>query len=327
MRKNARYKIILAVAFCAGFLLVRAETSFSASSADCTDLSYDLGYASNDSKTKGEVTKLQSFLKAQGYFSATPNGNFGPATLAAVKKFQTASGVISTGYVGPLTRMALYIKSCTQKPESSANQSPNVVVTNVVTSPKVVKSPAAGDKLLIGQYTRVEWTSSGYTQDIVLEDESGVAQGFVTPSIGGTVSYLWKAGTVFSSKARENIIVQPGKYRIRVRGSGDDQVSGLFVIEAQPMIVKSIMPKEIVADGSSSAVIYGSGFPETVAIFIDNRYATNAVKLYSSTDGKIIVFAIPANVPAGTHEIILDNTYGTSISAGHVTVTSSGNSQ
>lgn len=321
MKRNIKYNLFAAALILTFVLAGKTETSFAANSADCINLSYNLGYASSDSKTNGEVTKLQSFLKAQGHLSATPNGNFGPATLAAVKKFQTANGISSTGTVGALTRMAVQIKSCVSVSE------PAKPVATSTPSTLAVTSPASGTKLLIGQYKKIVWTSSGYIQDIVLEDESGVAQGFVTPSIGGTMSYLWKVGTVFSSRAQGNVVVQPGNYRIRVRGSGTDQVSGLFTIEAQPMVVKYLMPTDVAADGSSSVLIYGSGFPETVAIFIDNRYATNATKLYSSTDGKIIVFAIPANVPVGTHEIILDNTYGTSISAGHVTVTSSGNSQ
>ncbi|MDB5265861.1 MAG: Chitinase [Parcubacteria group bacterium] len=54
-----------------------------------------------------EVTALQKALAAQGYFKATANGNFGPATMAALEKFQTAHKISPVGYTGPSTRTAL----------------------------------------------------------------------------------------------------------------------------------------------------------------------------------------------------------------------------
>lgn len=54
-----------------------------------------------------EVTRLQSVLAQQGFFSATPNGLYGPVTTAAVIKFQAAHGLQQLGVVGPATRAAL----------------------------------------------------------------------------------------------------------------------------------------------------------------------------------------------------------------------------
>ncbi len=57
---------------------------------------------------KGEdVLMLQTTLARLGYLSATPNGNFGPATKSAVQKFQQAHGIRQTGNVGPSTKDAL----------------------------------------------------------------------------------------------------------------------------------------------------------------------------------------------------------------------------
>lgn len=55
----------------------------------------------------GDVKQLQDVLAKQGFFSAAPNGNFGPATEAAVKQFQKAMGIAALGVVGPATRSAL----------------------------------------------------------------------------------------------------------------------------------------------------------------------------------------------------------------------------
>jgi peptidoglycan hydrolase-like protein with peptidoglycan-binding domain len=55
----------------------------------------------------GCVTTLQSLLNGKGQ-SVTVDGSFGPATLAAVKAFQSAAGLTVDGLVGPNTKAALY---------------------------------------------------------------------------------------------------------------------------------------------------------------------------------------------------------------------------
>lgn len=55
-------------------------------------------------KKDAQVVTLQTFLVANGYLTATPDGNFGPLTQAAVKKFQIANGIAPLGIVGPQTR-------------------------------------------------------------------------------------------------------------------------------------------------------------------------------------------------------------------------------
>jgi len=58
-----------------------------------------------------DVRLLQQTLAIRGYLSATPTGYFGPATLAAVKKFQCEKNIVcsgsSFGVVGPKTQAAL----------------------------------------------------------------------------------------------------------------------------------------------------------------------------------------------------------------------------
>lgn len=56
-----------------------------------------------------EILELQKALAAKGFLIATPNGNFGPATLAAVKAYQAANGLEQVGTVGPKTRALLNI--------------------------------------------------------------------------------------------------------------------------------------------------------------------------------------------------------------------------
>jgi len=87
------------LALSVAFFIVPGVTQAQTSCAIAGDLSFGA--------TGGEVTKLQTFLKAQGYFSAAMIPNFGNATLAAVRSFQRANGISQTGTVGPMTRAAI----------------------------------------------------------------------------------------------------------------------------------------------------------------------------------------------------------------------------
>ena len=94
-----------------GFIFVAIFTlnaPFAYAQSACTTINSDLTFGASGS----EVTKLQAFLKIQGYFSATSMPYFGSATLAAVRDYQRASGISTTGTVGPLTRAAIQRASC-----------------------------------------------------------------------------------------------------------------------------------------------------------------------------------------------------------------------
>lgn len=80
-------------------------------------LSVNLYYGATDYTTGGQVTQLQSFLQTQGYFPYQPVGRFGPATYAAVRKFQIAQGIRPvTGGVGPITRGVINQTLCGGNP-------------------------------------------------------------------------------------------------------------------------------------------------------------------------------------------------------------------
>ena len=91
------------------------ESGGSAGASSCVSLSNNLSIEDTDTGSNGEVTRLQQFLVSQGasiYPEALVTGYFGPATERAVKRFQAAQGIVSsgtpesTGYgaVGPSTR-------------------------------------------------------------------------------------------------------------------------------------------------------------------------------------------------------------------------------
>jgi peptidoglycan hydrolase-like protein with peptidoglycan-binding domain len=62
--------------------------------------------ATGDSGSQVEL--LQRALAALGFSAGTPDGNYGPATQAAVERFQAAEGLPQVGVVGPQTLAALH---------------------------------------------------------------------------------------------------------------------------------------------------------------------------------------------------------------------------
>ncbi len=93
-------------------------------SSGCTELSYNLTYKkSKDANTNGEVSDLQYFLQDQGFLKTDPNGIFGPATLRAVQAFQKKSKLLSSGYVGAMTRAKIKEVSCNTEEVTSSNVS------------------------------------------------------------------------------------------------------------------------------------------------------------------------------------------------------------
>ena len=75
-----------------------------------------------------EVLALQKLLVKKGYLKVVPNGNYGSATTAAVKKLQAANKIKTLGTVGPNTRLLL-------------NKLNSVVATApVVSAPKAIES-------------------------------------------------------------------------------------------------------------------------------------------------------------------------------------------
>lgn len=73
--------------------------------------------------TGAEVLALQKLLTKKKYLTATPNGNFGPATTAALKKFQKANKILALGTVGPSTRAVLNKLTSSSSPVASTGTS------------------------------------------------------------------------------------------------------------------------------------------------------------------------------------------------------------
>jgi hypothetical protein len=87
--------------------LANAKSAQGNTSSGSSSTKYVFTKALSSGSSGTEVLELQKRLKSEGYLTATPNGNYGPATVAAVKAYQKAKGLSQLGTVGPGTRAAL----------------------------------------------------------------------------------------------------------------------------------------------------------------------------------------------------------------------------
>ena len=98
--------------------------------AGCPTVSRSLSLGMVDKS--GDISSLQTFLAAQGYYGGTITGRYDAATEDAVRQFQSAEGIVSagtaktTGYgsVGPRTISALKI-ACARSSNGALNAQPH----------------------------------------------------------------------------------------------------------------------------------------------------------------------------------------------------------
>ncbi len=71
-----------------------------ASQGNASTFTRNLTYKS----TGSDVTTLQSILNKEGFLKVSPTGYYGPLTVAAVRAYQKAHNIPTTGTAGPITR-------------------------------------------------------------------------------------------------------------------------------------------------------------------------------------------------------------------------------
>jgi peptidoglycan hydrolase-like protein with peptidoglycan-binding domain len=123
--KSIRLSLLAVSIFTISSLFLSAQVTLDTeddivvSESSCTDLTYYMStrytrsaetnmyskLQATDEITKGEVSRLQDFLKEEGFLSKTQvvTGRFGPATQSALSKFQKSNGLSPTGATGPKT--------------------------------------------------------------------------------------------------------------------------------------------------------------------------------------------------------------------------------
>jgi peptidoglycan hydrolase-like protein with peptidoglycan-binding domain len=93
-------------------------------------------------KNSAEVKNLQKFLSEEGYFKGEATGNYFNLTAEAVKAFQKANKISSTGYFGPVTRATVNSRSA-----------------DALLS---ITSHKGGEKIEVGNKQTVTWGSTNY---------------------------------------------------------------------------------------------------------------------------------------------------------------------
>jgi len=206
-------------------------------SGSCYKFNNYLSYGSRDSKTSGEVSKLQNFLKEEGYFSGDVTGYFGTLTRNALRRWQYANGVVSSdstssvgyGSVGPQTRKKIG-ERC-------------VSIVPVKNTP-IITSPNGGENWKIGDTKTISWI--GVTNkcpigascvqvmpsyDIKIVPFTVCPSGMVCSTfavlprlIASSISsnnYNWKVGILETDNYNTGIsVLKSGSYKMMVCNSG-----------------------------------------------------------------------------------------------------------
>jgi len=283
-------------------------------------------------KNNTDTANLQKFLKDLGYFSGPTNGNFGPLTLAAVKKFQSGNKVISTGYWGPLTRaIAKNINTAPVQLQQSLKQITPAVTTTTPSSTGASPAPATTSPLFITTTSLPSATAgTPYSVDIL--------------SSGGTGSYSWwvSAGLLPpglslvptrcigpSCPSNATIFGNPvtaWTYNFAVTvTSGTQVVSQAFTLTINPSIanlkISPTVPSTFNAGQTfETQALYTPapncyqtdpcGLPDTTAVKVtwtpsNNAVATVAYKYYDSTTG--VITAVSPGTATITANYIIGN--------------------
>ncbi len=185
-----------------------------------------------DEEVGGDVSRLQTLLTSLNYYSSDITGKFGAFTEAAVKKFQTAKGIISSGDinstgfggVGPATRDALSKSSCAASSSTGAG-----AAFTATTTPIAVLSPDLGENFVVGQPIRISWSGGSKPVQIGLVDKKyetdSSVLGWIALNELPDNSLLWNGEKVsdLTGTVKQNVLsLSSGPYKIIAVAAGAD---------------------------------------------------------------------------------------------------------
>lgn len=237
--------------------------------------------------TKGDdVIVLQTALKDAGYFTAPVTGTYGAKTEMAVKAFQKANNLPTTGVVGNLTKALLANPSNPPAPSQSC-------ATTTAASWVKVLAPNGGETYIQGQQITVKWTTCS------LLANNNMTIGIMNPA-GAIVAVLTQSTPndgvqTFTLPST----IQTGQYRVYVKTALNgttysDQSDNTFSVTASTLSscnpnittpsIKVISPNggEVYTAGQQITVKWTScNVPNTLPVFINlegnNNITTNIV--------------------------------------------------
>ncbi len=221
------------------------SNSNSGSGQECLKLKYSLYFGSTDATTNGEVSKLQKFLQwTTDYEYPTITGFYGPATEAAVKRFQTKYNIVTSGSpdttgwgaVGPKTKKVIEELSCKG---TTPGGSPSLTIT----------SPNAGGVWIKGFEYQVYWTKTS------LSSSKELTLTLVRADNGNEV--ILKKGVDNDLKATVKVPtdIQTGSYYLKIAGVVDGVV--VSDMSDQPLSIQDPTPGDGIFTASPLTVLSG----------------------------------------------------------------------
>ena len=217
-------------------------------------------------------------------------------TLSAVKAFQTANGINSTGYVGPMTRAKIKSIDCNTsapaiQPSTTPVSTPTPVTSNIQNPAPVIKFTAKPTKIMAGEAATLEWSSVNAVDQckISFKDPSGNTYSGVIDSTGVKSSGPINKTTTFTIVCYNKFGV-PGTQSATIEiVTAESLAASSQQTYVQAASISSINPSS--TNRGDIVFIKGSGFTSANSIIFDGaKIDSNLILSQSSTS---ISFKIP----------------------------------
>lgn len=342
-------KYFFALSGLASLILVSADSLHAQSVLPkCVKIPTTIKLGSKDTKST-YVADLQAFLLGKGYLKDAPTGYFGNKTLQAVKEFQKANKIDSTGAVGPITRAKIEqsigacttggvvsIKTGTTTATSTASTT-QVIATSTASSTGIISTSTSSEpiKTIAPDLTWNKVEAKLITKSSAhLEAEFTSTKAYTTYVKWGTGgTYNRRTGGIGASGTAQKVgydisgLLPNTTYNFQffVEDSSATQkpsVTGTFTTlsESTPteVVVKIVAPKiESLStnqiEPNMSFIINGSGFtPKGNTLYVaSDDLKTSKIGDFDSLDGKKIQLVLPWSVSWGCENSTTACTPGT----------------
>ncbi len=299
----------------------------------CANIIHTLRIGTDDERTNGDVTSLQSFLQDEGYLSVDPTGYYGSATAKAVKKFQSKYGISPVGIVGSVTRKKIKSLTCNQVPFHTFLEDTNS--TNTLSGLKLLQSkltlellplstitfPNASSTLKMGQSYNISWDTSEPSSVNYVIHLIGGAFGTTDYVLGrvpaGQKTLTWSVPASLTPGSLYKILIESE--------NGNRSVGQMFSLlppDQNTPVIKYVSSTQ--GRAYDKITITGSNFSSkvtlsTIQFLKDNKivgYLDPSIKnpYAISIDGSQINFTVDplfaVNNPAGVYQLRVANPFG-----------------
>ncbi len=308
---------VLALVVVPNFVLATSGDIDPQGDSSCVSINNNLRYRANDANTNGEVSVLQDFLQTNGYLQSNPVGFFGLMTTAAVKSFQSANGITSTGYVGPITREKIKTQTCSgQVGSTNAGSS---TISGCASG--AVFSATTGQSCVAVVAVQVP-TTSGCAVGAVYSATTGAPCASTLNGISSTPTIVTPPATIISSPTTINVGgsaaagCSVGMVFSATTGAPCTTTSnGSHSMEYNPSapIITSVTSKANPAGQfypGDMIIISGSNFNPNVdtTVWIGGDRINVVKGTYGYTNNSIALYTM-STMPPGTYDLYITNNY------------------